>query len=158
MPVPTVPCEGKDVYLANEVWNKNFSKGKLSKAISKMEQELGFDKELLVFFNEWRGSVFKEYSTNTHSMYISTMIGAYSFSCSDNTLHSGLLGQTSKASQGVLKDLNALLFYLCTFIIPLLQKKHNFKANINNEEWRLTLPLRENFIDIYLYYLAEDER
>jgi hypothetical protein len=146
-------CKGNDEKAASKFWDKNFSRGKLARLLSNLELDMGLDQDLVNELGNWRIGAFKDYSASVHSSYHASMLGAYSFSFCEDTMGSGLAGKTTAASNRVIKDLNWLLFYMSALLFPILIKIHDFKPKIENELWRITIPIRESFLEIFQYYL-----
>ncbi|WP_338542442.1 DUF5677 domain-containing protein [Paenibacillus tundrae] len=150
-------CNGTNDEEARSIWYKFFSKKKIHVELKKIEKRIGLPEEIVSEINEIRTSIYKEYSSVVHSSAYSSVLGSYAFDFNVDQLQIGVGGKASKASKNTLSTLNWLLFYFAIMTKGIVSNIFEFRPKSDNETWRIALPIRECFIELYLKITYKDE-
>lgn len=147
----TVPDTSKE---SNEMWFKLFGKGKLTRKLEKLEDQLGFDKQLILELRETRKSNFEFYSQAVHNSCLATVVGSQAWSFEEDKSHLALFGGVNSAIKTPLDQLNYEIWYFLLMFTTILEKMHgaapqDLKSQSWPEIWALYFSIKETYMEYY---------
>jgi hypothetical protein len=145
------PKEDKE---SNRMWFKLFGRGKLNKAIEKIENEILYDPQAKQELIELRKFKNRFYSQTVHHSYIATMVGSQAHSFDDDNLSRCLLSCVNRSVKVPVTEMNYCIWYFLINYYTILDKVHdlrpnNVKGSVWLESFSLYLTLRELFVEYY---------
>ncbi|MEO3944684.1 hypothetical protein [Gorillibacterium sp. CAU 1737] len=150
-------ASARDTDEAEMVWYKYLRGPKLQQILTQIEKKVGLPEDIISELSKMRLYVYKHYSAYVHNSSSTSVIGSHAFSFTDDILHLGLGGKASLASESTIYYLNWLIYYFSLIIKGIFTHFHLYKPPSDSEIWRLAVPIRECFIQVYLQVTYKED-